>query len=400
MFNNWGRSVPVKRSSAAKCLRLLRDLPQYKISKNRRICHQCASVPAGNGFVFSVPRGQDPKKSKKSAYLSRRTIHWILKRAQCHALRPDWVRFASLNSRKPKSRKIGASVTPPRAQSYASQIGFVSQNRQLRAPTVRKNRTICPAPLSPTPGRSSKLECSLTMQSALDQIVERLQTALGDQLVSVVLYGSAATGDEQKGYSDLNVLCVLREITPRELAHVSPVFRWWRGLGNPAPLLLTRQEFQNSTDCFAIEFHDIRDHHRVLFGEPVVDELQVDDSFYRAQVEHELRAKLLRLRHKAVGVIGDRQLLCRLLADSLSTFCVLFRHALILHGALLDGAVPPGKRDVVAKAAEHFHLSAEPFERLFDLRDGKPAGRDVDLEKLLADYMMQISAVIDAVDRL
>jgi len=42
----------------------------------------------------------------------------------------------------------------------------------------------------------------------------------------------------------------------------------------------------------------------------------------------------------------------------------------------------------------------EPFDRLFDLHEGKHAGRDADLEKLLANYMMQISAVIEAVDRL
>jgi hypothetical protein len=238
------------------------------------------------------------------------------------------------------------------------------------------------------------------MQSALDQIVERLKSALGDRLLSVVLYGSAATGDQQQGYSDLNVLCVLSEITPRELACVSPVFRWWRGLGNPAPLLLTRREFETSTDCFAIEFHDIHDQHRILHGENVVADLQVDDSFYRAQVEHELRAKLLRLRHKAVGVLADRQLLCRLLAESLSTFCVLFRHALVLHGAVHRGDAPLAKRDVVAKAAERFQISVEPFNHLFDLREGKAAGRDMDLEKLLADYMMQISTVIEAVDRL
>lgn len=234
------------------------------------------------------------------------------------------------------------------------------------------------------------------MQSALEQIVERLTTALGDQLVSVVLYGSAAAGDHQKGFSDLNILCVLTEITPRELAALSPVFRWWRGLGNPAPLLLTRREFQTSTDCFAIEFHDICSWHRILYGENIVADLQVDDSFYRAQVEHELRAKLLRLRHKAAGVITDRQLLTRLLADSLSTFCVLFRHALILDGV----DPPPGKREAIARAAEHFHIAAEPFERLFDLREGKAAPRDLDFQKLLADYMMQISTVIEAVDRL
>lgn len=233
------------------------------------------------------------------------------------------------------------------------------------------------------------------MQSPQDQIVERLKTALGGRLVSVVLYGSAAGGEQQQGYSDLNVLCVLSEITPAQLSALSSVFHWWRGQGNPAPLLLTRHELESSTDCFPIEFHDIRRRHRILYGEDVIQRLEVDDSFYRAQVERELRAKLLRLRHKAAGVMADRHLLSRLLADSLSTFCVLFRHALILHGV----DVPPGKRAAIASAAEHFKISAEPFERLFELREGH-GSRDVDFEKLLADYMMQISTVIEAVDRL
>jgi hypothetical protein len=88
------------------------------------------------------------------------------------------------------------------------------------------------------------------------------------------------------------------------------------------------------------------------------------------------------------------------LADSLSTFCVLFRHALILHGAFESNDAPQAKREVIARAAEYFQVDAQPFELVFDLRDGKPAGRDVDFEKLLADYMMQISTVIEAVDRL
>ncbi len=234
------------------------------------------------------------------------------------------------------------------------------------------------------------------MPTALDQIVDRLKSALGDHLISVILYGSAAAGDQQKGYSDLNILCVLTEITPAELAHAAPVFRWWREQGNPAPLLLTRREFETSTDCFAIEFHDLRDQHRLLFGEDLVLDLQIDDSFYRAQVEHELRAKLLRLRHKAAVVLADRQLLCRLLADSVSTFSVLFRHALILHGV----EAPLAKREVVAKAAAFFQFSAVPFDRLLDVRDGKAAGPDIDFAKLLADYMLQVSTVIEAVDRL
>ncbi len=168
------------------------------------------------------------------------------------------------------------------------------------------------------------------MPGQLDPLVEKLQKALGSDLVSVVLYGSAAAGDHNEKYSDYNVLCVLTEVAPAQLAATETVFRWWRQQGNPAPLLLTEHEVRTSTDCFAIEFHDIKDHHRILFGADVVSSLVVDRCFYRAQVEHDLRAKLLRLRTKASGILSDKDVLLRLLADSISTFSVLFRHALIL----------------------------------------------------------------------
>ena len=78
-----------------------------------------------------------------------------------------------------------------------------------------------------------------------------------------------------------------------QLGATESVFRWWRGLGNPSPLLLTEQEMQTSTDCFPIEFHDMQRQHRLLHGKDVVSSLQVDTSFYRAQVEHEGNTLLL-----------------------------------------------------------------------------------------------------------
>src|SRR5436190_3612076 len=119
------------------------------------------------------------------------------------------------------------------------------------------------------------------MEKLLTQLVEKLQETFRDRLVSVVLYGSAVTGDHQPKFSDYNVLCVVSEIGRRELTAGEPIFRWWREQGSPAPLLLTEQEVATCTDCFAIEFHDIKRSHRVLHGRDVVSGLAIDDSFYR-----------------------------------------------------------------------------------------------------------------------
>ncbi len=217
---------------------------------------------------------------------------------------------------------------------------------------------------------------------------------LDTRLVSVVLYGSAAVGDHNEEFSDYNVLCVLTKITAAELSAVEPVFRWWGEQGNPSPLLLTQHEVETSTDCFAIEFHDIREHHRILHGPDLVTSLEIDRSFYRAQVECQLRTKLLRLRQKAGGVLSDKDALRRLLADSVSTFCILFRHAL-----LLDGVAAPGrKRDIVNSASKHFGIDEAPFLSLLDQRENKVKAKEIEPEPLFARYMIQIEKVIDAVD--
>lgn len=234
------------------------------------------------------------------------------------------------------------------------------------------------------------------MERVLNQLCGKLREAYGERLISVVLYGSAAAEDYHDRYSDLNILCVLSQVTPVELGAAEGIFRWWRGLGNPAPLLLTEEEVGGSTDCFAIEFHDIRESHRILAGRDVIAGLAVDESFYRAQVEHELRAKLLRLRQKAAGTLHDKEPLRRMLLDSVSTFCVLFRHALKLHG------VEPGvkKREIVARARETFGIDAGPFERLLDVREQRVKPRDLDPLAVLDGYLAAVGAVAAAVDRL
>jgi hypothetical protein len=234
------------------------------------------------------------------------------------------------------------------------------------------------------------------MSGQLDPLVEKLRKALGSDLVSVVLYGSAATGDHNEKFSDFNVLCVLTRVEPAQLGAAETIFRWWRQRGNPAPLLLTEHEVRTSTDCFAIEFHDIKEHHRILYGTDVVSSLEIDRSFYRAQVEHDLRAKLLRLRQKASGILSDKEVLRRLLVDSISTFCVLFHHALILHGVV----APARRREIIERARERFGIDPAPFNTLLDRREQKIKPKEIEPEALLAAYMKEIGKVIDAVDSL
>ena len=166
----------------------------------------------------------------------------------------------------------------------------------------------------------------------LKELVEKLERSVHDRLVAVILYGSAAGEDHHSQFSDLNVLVVLKEITPQELTESEPVLRWWRETGHPAPTMMSEEEVHRSSDCFPIEFRDMKDRRKVLYGIDVIEEVKVDARYYRAQIEHELRAKLFRLRQQGATVLSDPPALMKLCVDSVSTFCVLGRHALVAAG--------------------------------------------------------------------
>jgi predicted nucleotidyltransferase len=233
------------------------------------------------------------------------------------------------------------------------------------------------------------------MEDKLLELVDRLKQAQGESLRSVILYGSAAAGEHNEHFSDLNVLCVLTHVTPDELAASASIFEWWRKLGNPSPLLLSEEELHTSTDCFPIEFHDMQERRRVLFGPDVIENLAIDRTFYRAQVEMELRSKLLRLRQKAADVLANQPALLRLMIDSVPNFLVLARHALLVSG------LPSGfrKREVVRHLPD-IGVDATPFDTLLDLRDQSKLAGDVDPAALFASYLKQIEALVGHVDQL
>lgn len=233
------------------------------------------------------------------------------------------------------------------------------------------------------------------VQQPLQKLVERLEDAFSGRLVSVVLYGSAAAEGATDRLSDFNVLCVLKEITPQELADSEPVLRWWKQQGNPPALLMSEDEVYRSADSFPIEFHDMQRRRKVLFGLDVIADLTVHDTHYRAQVEHELRSALLRLRQQGASVLSDSNELAGLCAASVSTFCVLGRHVLLLSGA---PEPPPDRRGVVREIREVLHIDMKPFDILLNVREGIPV-EDVDSLDLFGDYLVCIGRLIESVDR-
>jgi hypothetical protein len=233
------------------------------------------------------------------------------------------------------------------------------------------------------------------MEAKLKELIERLKVAAPDNLKSIVLYGSAVTGEFLAQHSDLNVLCLVERAGSAELEALHPVAEWWTKAGNPAPLIFTLDELHRSADVFAIELFDMKSRHRILLGEDFLPSFEVPMAFHRLQVERELRTNWLRLRQAILAAPQKQKVHLSIMLNSVSAFCALFRHALVA----LSQPMPESKRQAVDALAALTGAEPTAFHAILDLREEKRKENQIDIEATLHTYLDFVEIVTNEVDR-
>ncbi|HKO97715.1 MAG TPA: hypothetical protein VJU86_12020 [Pyrinomonadaceae bacterium] len=233
------------------------------------------------------------------------------------------------------------------------------------------------------------------VQEALKGLLKDLHATHGANLASVVLYGSAAVGDEIELRSDYNLLITLHKITPADLREAQAPLREWQRLGHPLPVYFTVEELSDAADVFPIEFHQMADARVVLYGADPFVSMKYSDANLRHQTEYELRSKLIQLRRLYIPASNSLDQLCDLMSDSLSSFATLFRAVLILYGE----DAPVAKPDCVRATVRRFKLDGAPFERIFEFRasDRLPS-TEIEANEIFAAYLDQLQEVVEAAD--
>ena len=231
-------------------------------------------------------------------------------------------------------------------------------------------------------------------ERALAQLTEQMRAAFGPDLVSVVLYGSAAGDDFVPGRSDLNFAIVLERVTFPLLKVLHRYLPQWHKLGMAMPLLLDRPFLSRARDAFPMEFHDIKAQHRVLYGESVIANLTIDTRHLRYQAEHEARSKLLRLRGLYAEVGADPKGLPALMIDSVKTFVIIMRNFIRLQG----GAAHSGYIQVLDQFERHTNLSFPTMRLLVRVRLGVEPWPET-IDRTFAAYLEEVERLVNLIDR-
>jgi len=186
----------------------------------------------------------------------------------------------------------------------------------------------------------------------------KLINLLDDNIVSIFIYGSATGRNYVVGKSDINLAVVFKELHFSVLKKSLEVVSWGIAKKIPAPLMLTVRHIQTSTDAFPMEFLEMKNNHRLLYGQDLLKDLPIQESNLRLQCEQQLKGKLIRIRQAYLEAGLNKKRMRSLLRDSLNSIFPVFRGLLRIK---MRQEPPTDKEQIINNMAKYFKIDREIF---------------------------------------
>lgn len=222
------------------------------------------------------------------------------------------------------------------------------------------------------------------------------KTLFGDELISVILFGSGASGTYVPKKSDINFLIVVTETGIQHLSACFPLIEKWRRYNVSVPLFMTRQYIQNSLDSFPLEFLNMKKNHRMIYGEDILNGLEIPRENIRLECETQLKGKLLHLRKDFLATLANRKALELLIMKSVPAFAAVFKGLLLLK----DAEPPADANAVIMTTAGKFGLDLALFEQILQINEKKIRLTSEELIKIIEAYILQMRQLALLVDEL
>jgi hypothetical protein len=234
------------------------------------------------------------------------------------------------------------------------------------------------------------------LKSNLEQLCADLSASLGDDLLSVAVYGGVAKGESiALGQTPVPVLVVLQDASVAALSKISNVIQAAITSFQAAPFVVSLHDLQTSTDIFPIKFLDMQTHHCLLTGRDVLSELEISTQHLRLRCEQELCNLLLRLRNVFLRNAGNDDALQQAVRFGVAPFFTALGAAVNLK----TGLTPITQQETADSAANVVSLDRDTLGRLLEF---EAAGDDAsnELSGLFNDFIGVVETAADFVDQL
>jgi predicted nucleotidyltransferase len=227
------------------------------------------------------------------------------------------------------------------------------------------------------------------LKGALNEFVERLRTALGDELISVVLFGGAARGRFDPAVSDANVMLVLRSVTTELLDRISTASEPFRRMFKLSLLTVTESDLPDSVEVFPTKFLDIQRFHETLWGKDVTTAFEVPRDRLQRHAMRQLMNLYLRLRQVYLEARNRPEQLDSMIRRSVST--LLLQLGILVE--LKTGKACESVEDVLA-AVGSANLDRTKIAEFIEFKYGRHDVAPDALPAFYGAFMREVEAVM------
>lgn len=226
----------------------------------------------------------------------------------------------------------------------------------------------------------------------LDKLVESLKKELGENLTSIIAFGSQANVEDAK--NNLNIMIVTNTLSAENLYAISKSIQKWVKAKNPIPVIMNRDEWYSSFDVYAIEYSDIKGNYRLIYGEDLVQSISINKYFLRLECEAELKSLLLKYKNNFLMNIRSDKEMKKLLSHVIKTLLVIFRSVLRLH----DCAVPYRAVDIIEFVSNYLNFNKIVMLKLAKVKYEGDAYTKQELMYIEAELVKDIQHILKQVD--
>jgi len=233
-------------------------------------------------------------------------------------------------------------------------------------------------------------------ENLFPMIIDDLKSVLDNKLLSVVLYGSIMRNEFDYVKSDINLLIIISDTEVAILDKIQPIIKKYKNKGLTNPLILSKDYIEKSTDTFPLEFIDIKSAYKVLYGEDIISNLEINPHYIRLECEREIKSKLLSLNHSILYISENHQLTREKSERSFTKLSAIFRGLLFIKNI----EAPIGKNDCILEGVENYKLDKTIFNEFIDIHNTKKKLKKSEWHILFDRYITEIEKLSEMIDEM
>lgn len=242
---------------------------------------------------------------------------------------------------------------------------------------------------------TSRLALPKAIEHEFKEFCRELVDTYGEELKSILVYGSVARKEYAPERSDVNALIVVDHADLESLRKAVDAVHKAREGCRLTPFFLTPNDIERSLDVFPIKFHDMRDAYELVYGVDVLAELEISNDNLRLELEHEMKVLLLELRQffvqraKKGGTGGTEHLLAYF-----NSFLYLMMRLLKLQGH----AAPMQNDELIRAIASTYDMEYDMLKRFLEFKKGKPVKNASEEAVAFAKAVDKAAEIIDKLE--